>query len=87
MEDAEEWAWKANKKDKKNKKGNAQKGHEKIIEDMNKKYAERRQKERELIQEREAKKKAEYEMKKAKKIEEAKAAEKRLSNKAAKKLR
>lgn len=88
MDDIEdEWAYKANKKDKNQKKklkGGAARGHEKIIDDMHKAYNEKKAKEKQLLLEKEAKKKADYEKKKEAKQEEQRKAAERVSKKQAK---
>jgi len=49
LDDVDEWAYKANKKDKNQKKklkGGSSRGHEKILDDMHKAYNEKKQKEK-----------------------------------------
>ena len=66
----DEWAYKANKKDKNQKKklkGGSSRGHEKILDDMHKAYNDKKQKEKQILLDKEAKKKADYEKKKEEK--------------------
>lgn len=72
LDDVDEWTWKKEKKDKKGKpKGNATKGHNKIIEDLSKKYYDTRDKVKNVKLEKDRKKQEEFEKKKQQKQEEA----------------